>query len=172
MGLFDIFKRKTPGTPPRIGTQQTSDNQPIIKSARDAKAFFLGATKDERLAQFLVAVAEKVGRDGYLVVEPGGDGQPYSAEYPNDEQCSAGNRGVSQKECQTEYQRLRQQLAMAQSDAERDAIDRQIAELVWGIGTIRVNVSTTQEFERQRGLILETWQQFKVIVRSTHDSNS
>lgn len=147
MGLLDLFRRTM------------SDNQPRIRNERELKAFLLDATKDERLAQFLADIATQVGRDGYLIVERGGNGKPYSAEL---HKHSEDNRPTS--EFQAEYQRLRQELAKAQSAAARDKLERQIAELAWGVCTIRINVMTSDEFDRQKNLINGTWAKFKLIT--------
>ena len=149
MGLFDIFRQKTP------------DAQPRIRNARDLKAFLLGATHDERLAQFLAEVAEKVGRDGYLDIERGGAGKPYAAEYKWREDDSRKS-----SEIQAEYQSLRERLASAPSESERDQLERQLAELAGGVCTIRINVPSADEFERLRSLIAVTWKRLKEIARN------
>jgi len=151
MGLFDLFRRKTLGSQPRI------------RNERELKAFFLDTTRDERLAQFLVEVADKVGRDGYLAVERGGYGQPYEAEYPGQERWRSDSRPSS--EIQAEHQSLRQRISLAQSDSERDQLERQLADLACAFCIIRLNVMTTDEFERQRSLIVESWKRLKEIAR-------
>ncbi len=148
MGLFDLFKPKG------------SDGQPKIRNNKDLKLFLTGATKDERLADFLVEVTNQVGRDGYLEIECGGNGRPYSVEYqkcPNDPRAAA--------EVQAEYRGLKQELELAQTDADRNRIDRQIAELGGGCCVIRLNVMTSDEFNRQKVLIINTWSKLKEIMR-------
>lgn len=148
MGLFDIFKPKT------------SDGQPKIRNNKDLKAFLTGATKDERLADFLVEVTNQVGRDGYLEIERGGTGRPYSAEY---QKCPDDSRTAA--DVQAEYRDLKQAFELAQTDADRDQIDRQIAELAGGCCLIRLNVMTFDEFNRQKTLIINTWSKLKEITR-------
>ena len=148
MGILDIFRTRP------------QDNQPRIRNAKELMAFMLNATKDQRLATFLVEVAEKVGWPAYPVVERGGNGTPYSLE------CQGGtldSRPVS--EVQAEMATLKQSYALATTDDERDRIDRQIATLAWGHCIIHINVMTSDEFNRQRTLILNTWANFKNIVR-------
>jgi len=149
MGLFDLFRRKSPGDPPEI------------RNEKDLKGFFLNATHDERLTELLLQVADKLGRDGVIEVERGGNGKPYATEFrirPDD------SRRVT--EIQAESQRLRQLLAEAQSDTERDRLDRELAALVSGFCTVRINVMTSAEFDEQHRLILETWKQLKIIMRA------
>lgn len=149
MGLFSIFKR------------EVSDKQPKIHNERELKAFWLTATKDESLSQFLVEVTTHVGRYGYLMVERGGNGRPYSVEYyahPEDSRRAA--------EVQAELRILQQEHGAAQTDADRDRLDRKIAELGGGVCTIRINVMTSDEFNRQKGLIVDAWARFKQITRN------
>lgn len=120
----------------------------------------LGATKDERLAEFLVEITKQVGRDGYIEVERGVNGRPYSVEY---QKCPDDPRTTA--EVQSEYRSLKQAFALAQTDVDRDRIDRQIAELAGGCCTIRLNVMTSDEFSRQKTLIINTWSQLKEITR-------
>ena len=69
---------------------------------------------------------------------------------------------------QAECSSLRQALALAHSNSERDRIERRIAELVGGIGTIRINVMSSDEFNRQKALIFETWAKLKQVTSNTH----
>lgn len=133
-----------------------------IRDIRDVEAFMSATTKDEALAEFLVDVAEHVGRDGYIAVECGGNGTPYEVEYQKE---SDDNRKVS--EIQAELQRMRQALVLTQHDSERDHIERQIAELAGGFCTIRINVKSYDKFSRQKALIIDTWAKFKEITRKT-----
>ena len=148
MGLFDIFKSKTP------------DNTPRIRNEKELKVFLTGATKDERLSDFLMEVINQIGRDGYLEVEHGGNGRPYSVEY---QKCPDDPRTAA--EVQAEYRSLKQAFELAQTDADWNRIDRQIAELAGGCCIIRLNVMTTDEFNRQKALIINTWSKLKEITR-------
>ncbi len=148
MGILDIFRTRLP------------DNQPRIRNTKELMAFMLNATKDQRLSTFLVEVVEKVGWPGYPVVERGGDGRPYSLECKGGVIDPRGARAV-----QAEMARLEQEHVLAKTDEERDRIDREIATLAWGHCVIHVNVMTTDEFNRQRTLILNAWASFKDIVR-------
>jgi hypothetical protein len=147
MGLFDMFKPKPP------------DGQPKIRNDKELKVFMLGATKDERLAELLFEVTKQVGRDGFLEVERGCTGRPYSVEY---QKCPDDSRTTA--EVQAEYQGLKQAFELAKTDVDRDRIDRQIAELAGGCCVIRLNVMTSDEFNRQKTLILDTWSQLKKIT--------
>jgi hypothetical protein len=148
MGLFDIFKPKT------------SDNTPRIRNEKELKVFLMGTIKDERLCNFLMEVINQIGRDGYLEVEQGGNGRPYSAEY---QKCPEDPRKTV--EIHTECRSLKQAFEFAQTDADRDRIDRQIAELAGGCCIIRLNLMTSDEFNRQKTLIINTWSKLKEIMR-------
>ena len=150
MGLFGLSTKKTPA------------GQTTIRNAKELEAFFVDVTKDEWLAQLLVEVANKVGRDGYLEVERGGNGTPYMVEYQD---CPEDSR--TQAEVQAEYARLKEQLSTASSPADHDLIERRIAHLVGGFCRIRINVMTSDEFGRQRDLIAKAWAQLNVITRKT-----
>ena len=143
----------TPGHQPRIWR---------IKTKADLEEFFLEATKDETLARLLVEVIEHVGLFGYIVIERGGNGSPYEVEY---QEPREDTRKAS--EIQAECKSLRQALALAHSNSERDRIERRIAELVGGFGTIRINVMSSDEFNRQKALIFETWAKFKQVTSNT-----
>jgi hypothetical protein len=151
-----------PQPSPNAVGRMAAGNQPRIwrsKTEDDVLEFLLDATKDEALARFLVEVTQKTGRDGYLVVERGGNGSPYEAEYQEE-----GQDGRTISEVQAELESRKQALALAQSDSGRDRIKRQIAELVGGTCTIRINVISSYEFNRQKALIIDTWAKFREIV--------
>jgi len=148
MGLFDIFKTKTP------------ENAPRIRSEKELKEFLMGATKDDKLADFLMGVINQIGSEGYLEVERGGNGRPYSAEY---QKCSEDSRKTA--DIQVEYRSLKQAFELAHTDADRNRIDRQIAELAGGCCVIRLNVMTSDEFNRRKALIINTWSKVKEITR-------
>jgi len=60
---------------------------------------------------------------------------------------------------------LRQAFELAQTDADRNRIDSQIAELGGGCCVIRLNVLTSDEFNRQEAIIINTWSKLKKIMR-------
>jgi hypothetical protein len=130
----------------------------------EVEAFLLEATKDEALAKFLVDVVEHVGRDGYIAVECGGNGSPYEAEYQEEPEVPDPRKP---SEIRAECERMRQALALAHSNSERDRIERRIAELAGGICTVRINVGSSNEFSRQKALIIDAWAKFREIVRKT-----
>jgi hypothetical protein len=149
MGFFDVFKKKPSGEVTQF------------RNEKELKAFLLAATHDERVSELLVEVATNVGRDGYLEITFGGNGQPYSVEYTA---CPDDSRKSS--EVRAEYQELKNRIAAA-ADAEWDQLERKQARLVGGICTLRINTFSTVEFERQRALILKTWTQCKSIWNRT-----
>ena len=146
MGLFDIFKRKPSGEVTQF------------RNEKELRTFILGVTHDERVSGLLVEVARTVGRDGYLEIAPGGNGQPYSVEYMV---CPDDGRKAS--EVQAEYRTLKNQIATVTSESNRDQLERKLARLVGGICTIRINTFSSEEFERQRALIRDAWARCKSI---------
>lgn len=133
-----------------------------IRDIGDVEAFVLATTRDKELTQCLVDVIDQVGRDGYIAVERGGNGNPYEAEYQAQPEVPDPRKP---SEIQAEYERLRQALASADCNTERDRIERRIAELAGGICTIRINVKSYDKFSRQKALIIDTWAKFRELVK-------
>ena len=141
-----------------------SADAPRIRSRKDAIAFLQRETGDQELALLLFDVAERIGRDGYIVVRQGGSGNPYAVEYEEraEEECAADQR--SPGEIRAELDRLKQALRRATSDDDRDRLERQIAWLAGCICTFWVNVTPSADYERQRSLIKESFRKLKGSV--------
>lgn len=131
-----------------------------LKSKKDVVRFFTHDTGDKPLAVFLADVVEHIGRDGYVDVDRGGSGQPYAVEY---QKCPEDPR--KSLEIQSEYQSLKRELAGAQNGSDRDRVERQIASFAGGLCTIRINVMTSDEFNRQRKLVIDAWGKFKEVTK-------
>ena len=151
MGFLDLFRSRA------------ANNQPRIRNAKELKAFILDATKDEQLAILLTEVADHVGRYGYIEIERGGYGHPYSAEF---QECPMDPRPTS--EIEADLNALKQSLSVATTVAERDRVERQIAKLAGVICVFRISAMTTtpEAFEKQKLLILNTWARFKEIIHN------
>lgn len=142
---------KTPGGSPK---RKAPAGQPpaTIKDQFDLEEFLLAHTQDEALTRFLLTATEKVGFNGYVEVERGGNGTPYEVKH---HEFQESTRTAS--DIQAEMQSLRQASVLAQDDAERDRIARKLAELTGTFCTIRINMESSEEFDRLKTLIMDTW---------------
>jgi hypothetical protein len=145
-----------PSTDAEQGPAQAAD-VPRISSRKEAIAFLQRETGDQGLALLLIEAAERIGRDGYIDVRQGGNGNPYAVEYEERtaEEVAADRR--TSREIRAELDRLKEALRSATSDDERDRLERQIAWLAGGICTIWINVTPSADYERQRRLIKESF---------------
>lgn len=151
---LEFSESATSNGPPRSA-------RPRLKTKDDVIAFFLRETKDEKLAHILADAAEMNGRDGYVDVRQGGDGQPYRVEHthrPEDE-ARADRRSFS--EIRAEVERLKAARDAAVAAHERDQLDRQIAWLAGGISLLWIHVPSSAEYDRQRTLVRNAMDQFK-----------
>lgn len=161
MGIFNIlFKRE----PKNATAEKTPASAPkVIKTLADAKAFFVAATGDEELSKLLTEVADRIGRDGYLAVERGGTGDPYSMEYMPCPEVDSRPSEVEVNAMIAECNGLRQQIAAASSASERDQLERKLAMLAGEVCILFVN-SEVADFSSRRDVIREAWAQFKEIM--------
>ena len=144
MGLLDLFARKR------------SSEVTEFRNETEFRAFVLASTKDEQIADLLVEVARHIGREGYVEIASGGIGKPYAVEYqslPDDKRTRA--------EVQAEYLALKQQIAAAALESEREVLEKKLAYLCGGFCTIRINTFSPEDFEKRRALIREAWARCK-----------
>ena len=148
MGLFSIFKRSS------------SDSSPRIRNRKEAHLLFLDATGDERLADVLSDVAEQIGCDGFIEVERGGTGRPYEVKYHE-----AVVQDCKTSSIQSARATIMEQISAASSESQRHHLKKQLARLAGSFCTVSINVTTSDDFIRQRGLIETAWPQFQSIVK-------
>jgi len=154
-GKLGFFKQT--GAP---GKQQAK-----IRDKWDLEEVLLASTKDEALTGLLVGVMEQVGRDGYVSVERGGSGNPYETEYRGEPEGPKDPRKPS--EIQAECEKLHHAWTLSKDDSERDRIERRLAELAGDFCTIRINVASSEEFDRQKKLITDARTRLRQIAGNT-----
>jgi hypothetical protein len=173
---MDAEQRRTP-----------SADGPRIRSKKDLIAFLQQETGERDLAVLLADAAEAIGKDGYVDVRQGGSGNRYAVEYQerpaeldrlkaalksatsNDERDQLETQiawlgGLDQRSCRevsAELDGLKAALKRATSEDERDRLERQIAWLAGGICILWVNVASSADYQRQRGLIQESFRKLK-----------
>lgn len=137
------------------------EDAPRIRSKKEAIAFFQRETGDKELALLLADVAETIGRDGYIDVRQGGSGNPCAVEYDHriEEQQAADRR--SSREIKAEIDGLKESLKRATSDGERDRLERQIGRLAGGTCIFWINVTTPDDYERRRKVILDSFRKLR-----------
>lgn len=139
----------------------TGQVRPRLKTKHDVIEFFLRETADQDLAHILTDAAELNGRDGFVDVRQGGDGQPYRVEHTHrpEEEVRADTRSFA--EVRQEVERLKAARDTAVTEDERDRFNQQIAWLAGGISILWINLPNSAEYESRRTLIRDTIGRFK-----------
>lgn len=133
-----------------------STDAPRIKSKKELVDFLQQEIGNEELALLLADVVERIGREGFVDVKPGGTGNPYAVEYDHRLEAEQAADKRTFKEVAAELEAIRTALKRAITDDERDRLERQRARLAGGMAILWINVKSPAEYERLRGRIKHT----------------
>jgi hypothetical protein len=133
-----------------------SADAPRIKSKKELMDFLQQEIGNEDLALLLGDVVERIGREGFVDVKPGGTGNPYAVEYDHRLEAEQAADKRTCKEVAAELEATRAALKQATTDDERDRLARERARLAGGVAILWINVRSSVEYERLRGRVKHT----------------
>jgi hypothetical protein len=164
MGIIDrLFRRESKKT--TVG-KTAPDKPKVIKTVADVRAFFMAATGDEALSKLLAEVADRLGPDGYLAIQQGSTGEPYSVEYMPTPEDDLALSDAENKALLAEYRGLRQQIVAATSAPERDELERKLGILTYCVCILYIRTPSSVDFRSRSDAIREAWTEFKEIVNT------
>lgn len=121
---------------------------------------------DEELALLLADVVERIGREGFVDVKPGGSGNPYAVEYDQRLEAEQTADKRTFKEVADELETIRTALKRAIADDERDQLERHRARLAGGIAILWINVKSSAEYERLRGRVKHSMRKLEALTET------
>lgn len=142
MGFWDLFKFDG-GDEKRIRKAVAAGEVPQITSVKDLEVYIGCSIEDEEFARLLVGIMGRLGRDGVIGIEKGGQGDPYEVEYDS----SGVSEMMSKKERKARIDEVRA-ILVNESLSEDDLRRRQeeLARLVGKRATIWVNCQSDEEY--------------------------
>jgi len=146
MGLFDFLNR--------------SDSKPRLGSKKDAIKLLTNLGADDRLAWVLADALEHVGRDGYIEIKPGGNGQPYFLERIQPPVTETLNETAV-----LQVKQLQRILNAAVSESEQEWNRSKIAELTGVRAIVWICASDAEDFEMRRKKIREILSRFIFLAQ-------
>ena len=159
MGLLEILFGRSSRVP-RVETGSGSIPK-AIKTEADVRAFFGATLGDESLAQVLTEVICRIGRDGFVAVEQGGEGDPYSVE------CVPwSDDGRSSTAVQAEVADLKRRIASVADSSARDQLERRLGTIAGEVCTLFIRNPSSIDFQKQRDKIRKAMREFKDIANN------
>jgi hypothetical protein len=130
MGLFDLLFKK-------------DDGKPVIRSKEEFIDYLVSKGASSEAAKVFGQAREMSGREGFIDIKRGGKGSPYEVL---GEFIDHHYTRQQQKDAIARCKGLSQQYKLTTTEADREVIRRQIAELTGNKAVIWINVPTDEEF--------------------------
>jgi hypothetical protein len=121
-----------------------------VRSKQEFVGYVQRVVGDKPLAELLGDVVERTGRDGYIYVRQGGNGNPYQVEYKTD----ASIAHLPTRDINLRIEELKKALRQAGSEEEKDQLRQKIAEFAGGVAVVWIHVASQAEFEQKRQLLI------------------